>query len=277
MGNRVSALIVVYNEENVIERCLESIFDVVDEIILVHDGPCKDKTLEIASKYTNKIFEMPENKGMCEAHYIFGFSKCSFDWVLKMDADEYLSDDLKKNIKNLAQNDKIDLYNFVWPIWNGKEYITNGWPYKGFLFRKSKIGFLDKYHFPLSTVGTSSNADFVMEHKPLYNNYDPKIFKTKTIKWCKLQALDHFTKIESRENLNLNIENLQKDQKRKDLFYGMPFVSGFIAFLSTFLDVLRNPIIIFQKGFWIVCLFSFRYTYNVACEVNKLRKQGYKI
>lgn len=44
----ISACLVVRNEEAVIERCLESLAGVVDEIVLVHDGECEDRTLEIA-------------------------------------------------------------------------------------------------------------------------------------------------------------------------------------------------------------------------------------
>jgi Glycosyltransferases involved in cell wall biogenesis len=70
MRNKISACIVVYNEEKVIKRCLDSIKNVVDEIILVHDGPCKDRTLEIAKRYTNKIFIRP-HVGMMESTSCF--------------------------------------------------------------------------------------------------------------------------------------------------------------------------------------------------------------
>ena len=43
--NTISACLVVHNEEKLIGRCLESIKNLVDEIIVVHDGPCQDKTL----------------------------------------------------------------------------------------------------------------------------------------------------------------------------------------------------------------------------------------
>ena len=52
---KISANVVVYNEERNIKRCLDSVRDAVDEIILVNSGPCTDRTLEIAKRYTKNI------------------------------------------------------------------------------------------------------------------------------------------------------------------------------------------------------------------------------
>ena len=47
----ISACVVAHNEEAVIERCLASLDGVVDEIIFVHDGECRDRSLEIAERH----------------------------------------------------------------------------------------------------------------------------------------------------------------------------------------------------------------------------------
>ena len=44
----ISACIVARNEEALIDRCLDSLDGVVDEVVLVHSGPCEDRTIEIA-------------------------------------------------------------------------------------------------------------------------------------------------------------------------------------------------------------------------------------
>ena len=48
----VSVVMVIYNEEKLFERAIGSFYDLVDEIIIVHDGKCIDQSLEIARKYT---------------------------------------------------------------------------------------------------------------------------------------------------------------------------------------------------------------------------------
>ena len=54
-NSNISVIMVVYNEEKIIETCLKSVENIASEILVMHDGPCKDNTLKICKKYTNKI------------------------------------------------------------------------------------------------------------------------------------------------------------------------------------------------------------------------------
>jgi len=54
----ITAIIIIYNEEIKIEDCLKTIHD-FDQIIVIHDGECSDRSLEIASKYTDDIYVLP--------------------------------------------------------------------------------------------------------------------------------------------------------------------------------------------------------------------------
>ena len=54
----VSLCMIVKNEEDVLERCLESVADLVDEIIIVDTGSA-DRTKEIAARFTSQIFDFP--------------------------------------------------------------------------------------------------------------------------------------------------------------------------------------------------------------------------
>ena len=60
---RISACILTKNEEKNIGRCLQNIAPYVDEIVIV-DGFSEDKTVEIARKYTDKIYQK-EFSGSC--------------------------------------------------------------------------------------------------------------------------------------------------------------------------------------------------------------------
>src|ERR1019366_6092564 len=84
----VSACVVVRNEEAVIERCLQSLVDVVDEIVLVHDGECEDRTLQIAARYRSRTFVRPL-VGHAEVATVFAFEQARGEWILSLDADEF--------------------------------------------------------------------------------------------------------------------------------------------------------------------------------------------
>lgn len=53
---KISLCMIVKDEEEVIERCLDSVKDIVDEIIIVDTGS-KDNTKQIVSKFTDKIYD----------------------------------------------------------------------------------------------------------------------------------------------------------------------------------------------------------------------------
>ena len=163
---KISAIMIVYNEEKLIERALKNIKGTVDEILVFHDGPCLDNTLKIAKKYTTKVFILPR-KGRAALHLIFAIKKAKNDWILKIDADEFLSEGMKKNINRLAQNKKVAAYTFRWPWWNGKKYITKDWPIKKVMFRKSEASFIQYpgWDEP-QTKGKTINTKYLLEHRP---------------------------------------------------------------------------------------------------------------
>lgn len=188
---KISACLVIRNEEKLLTRCLESIKNVVDEIIVVHDGPCCDTSLDIVKKYKAKTF-MQSFIGVAEPHRPFSYQKATGDWILQIDADEYLSNRAKEEIPKLVKNKNIDAFSFSWPYMIGSEYISTG-PFsktlKSCLFRKNKmflVGIAQEY--PRTYGILQKRGDILLEHKPEYNNFTLQIFKQKWINWAILQA-----------------------------------------------------------------------------------------
>ena len=88
---------IVRNEEVNIERALRSVIGVVDEIVVVDTGS-EDKTVEIAKKYTEKVYFHEWKDDFSEArNFSLRFPTC--EWVLILDADEELSEEFRKNIR----------------------------------------------------------------------------------------------------------------------------------------------------------------------------------
>lgn len=69
---KISLVMVIHNEEKVLKRALDSAYDLVNEIIIIHDGKCEDNSIKIAKKYTNKIFFQPHLNN-AEHHRIYSY------------------------------------------------------------------------------------------------------------------------------------------------------------------------------------------------------------
>lgn len=104
---KLSVVLATYNEEKNIGDCLESVKDIADEIVIV-DGSSTDKTRDIAKSFgarviktTNpKIFHINKQKAL-------EIAKC--DWILQLDADERVTQELAKEIKQVIEMSNSDI------------------------------------------------------------------------------------------------------------------------------------------------------------------------
>ena len=90
----LSVAIIAKNEERNIKRCLASLGGIASEIILVYND-CTDKTVEIAEGFGAKCYE--KWSGFIDQKN-FALSKCARKWILCIDADEALSQELRESI-----------------------------------------------------------------------------------------------------------------------------------------------------------------------------------
>lgn len=104
----LSLCMIVKNEEDNLKRCLESVKDIVNEIIIVDTGST-DHTIEIAKKYGAKIFRFDWNNNFSDARN-FSIDKASGEWILIMDADDELEAQDKAKLLKLLNNPEVDVY-----------------------------------------------------------------------------------------------------------------------------------------------------------------------
>lgn len=102
----ISAVVITKNEEKRIRDCLESVMW-VNEIILV-DSYSNDNTLEIAAEYTDKIYKREFDDFAKQKNY--AIDKANSDWIINIDADERITDELKNEIKSLINHANKDAY-----------------------------------------------------------------------------------------------------------------------------------------------------------------------
>ena len=180
---------IVRNEEKNIERCLDSLQGVVDEIVLVHDGNCGDATLDIAKKHGARVF-IKNHVGMMEAHLIFAIRQTKGDWVIRIDADEFLSSELRKDIRSLvvkAEKENISAYSFRWIDFDilGNDFIS-GPERKAVLFKKCDLYWFSLPHFAWQSRGKLVEEAYVLGHVISQKTWFKWLKGRK--KWAKIQA-----------------------------------------------------------------------------------------
>ncbi len=103
----ISLCMIVKNEEMHLARCLDSVAGLADEIIIIDTGS-DDRTKEIASGYTSKVYSYPWKDDFSEARN-YSFSKASMDYCMWLDADDILEEAGKEKMIQLKQSLSSDI------------------------------------------------------------------------------------------------------------------------------------------------------------------------
>lgn len=107
---RLSVVIITLNEAHNIERCVKSALSIADEILVV-DSLSTDNTAEVAGKLGARIVLQPFTDYVQQR--IIATNEASYDWVLSIDADEVISEDLAKSIAEIKKSPKHDYYKLI--------------------------------------------------------------------------------------------------------------------------------------------------------------------
>src|SRR4030067_2389686 len=102
MAAKFSVVMITFNEEKNLARSLESV-KWADEIVIV-DSFSLDRTKEIAGKYTGRIYDL-KWPGYGPAKQ-FAMAKASGEWILSLDADEVLSEELQQEILQVIKSNQ---------------------------------------------------------------------------------------------------------------------------------------------------------------------------
>lgn len=185
MTPKITALAITLNEEQNIERYIKSL-NFADEIIIV-DSFSTDKTVEIAKNLNVKVIQ---NKFVdFSSQRNFAIEQASNDWILFFDLDEYVTDELQKEIlENISKpNDKVAFFvkrqfNFL-----GKKINFSGWQNDkaARVFNKNFCTFDGLVHESLKIEGQSGKLKHKLNHES-YNTFDS--YNAKLNLYSKLQA-----------------------------------------------------------------------------------------
>ena len=120
---KLSLCLATHNEEINLPACLESVKDLVDEIVIV-DGKSKDKTVEIAKKYGARVINA-DNPPMFHINKEKALRQAQGEWVLQLDADERISPALAAEIRSVIHMSEKKLTEYEKNLPNKKLFIRN--------------------------------------------------------------------------------------------------------------------------------------------------------
>lgn len=103
---RITAFLPVYNEESRIENCLKTI-SWCDEIIVL-DKESSDKTREIASRYTNRIYTQKNTDAYSASEMNVLLKECNTDWILLYTASDLMHPEVALQVRRLLSNEEFE-------------------------------------------------------------------------------------------------------------------------------------------------------------------------
>lgn len=224
----ISLCMIVKNEEKVLARCLDSIADLMDEIIIVDTGST-DRTKEIAARYTDLLYDFKWTGNFSDARN-FSFSKATKDYIYCADADEVLDEENRKRFKILKKGllPEIEIVQMYYSnqlsfntIYNYDEELRPK------LFKRLRqFVWENAIHEAVRLEPLVYESDIVIKHCPTSNH-----------KARDLQAFERLTKDGVR--LNKRLHNLYA----KELYISgemEDFIKAFAFFVSSIDDLDRS-------------------------------------
>ena len=217
----ISLCMIVKNEELTLERCLKSIQDIVDEIIIVDTGST-DKTKEIAYKFTNKVYDFKWCDDFSKARN-YSFSKATKEYIMWLDADDVILEKDRVKLQHLKEtlDKKTDIVMLKYDL----NLDENGVPALSYyreriLKRKNDYKWKSPIHEVIELKGKLLYEDISITHQK-EKHHDPKrnlrIFETMK---KKLVVIDkHLQEVGKSDELDFEI--LESLRMILELFHGL--------------------------------------------------------
>ena len=167
----ISLAMIVKNEQDVLERCLDNAKNLFDEIIIVDTGST-DATKQIAKRFTPRVQDFEWVNDFSRArNYAFSLATC--DYVMWLDADDILSNSLQENIpklKSLLTSQNPDVVMMKYDVAFDEDNNPTFSYYRERII-KNNVGFVweDAVHEVISPKGKIVYFDYSIEHRPKPN------------------------------------------------------------------------------------------------------------
>ncbi len=271
---KIAIIVLTYNEEIHLERCLKSIRSISKKIWII-DSFSTDKTIKISKKYNAKLIKRKFVNQSEQFNWAIKLIPKKYDWIFRIDADEYLSLNLIQNVKTKIKEFKK---NNIKGIYFNRKFIYQNkiLNYGGLSDIKSLRMFRNGYgkseernmdEHIIVNGKTASISGVIYDH----NLKDTNHFIAKHIDYAKREALDYLIYKFKINNHNKKLLNSSNSKKKFLFYYRCPkYFRAIVYFLYRyfilfgFLDGLRG-----FKFHSIQALFYRIYVDKIISELDK--------
>lgn len=169
----ISLCMIVKNEEDTLARCLDTVKDIVDEIVIIDTGST-DRTKEVAAKYTTNIYDFEWVNDFAVARN-YSFSKATKDYIMWLDADDVLLEKDREKLIRLKRvmNPEIDIVMMKYNIKVDEKGIPKTTFTRERLLKRSKqYEWVNPVHEYVKIHGKYFNSDICITHRKVHNSGD---------------------------------------------------------------------------------------------------------
>jgi glycosyltransferase involved in cell wall biosynthesis len=242
----ISVIILTFNEDKHIRRAIQSIRSISDDIIIV-DSFSKDNTINISKKFKTKIFKNKFINQAQQFNWALNNVKIKNNWILRLDADEYLSKELtyeiKKKLPLIDLNKEINGICLTRKQFFMRKLIRFGGRGKLIMLRLFRKNFakcenrLMDEHIVIKKGKIISFKNYFYDDN--FNNF--KSFKEKHKKYALREAEQYLLdkKKQKKTKFKYNLRTIIKKFLVKNVYYKLPYqISSFLYFLIRYIFLL---------------------------------------
>lgn len=252
---KISGVIITFNEEKFIENCLKSITGVVDEIVVV-DSFSTDRTKEICLQYgvrfiENKFIGFTDQKN-------FANDQAQYDYILSLDADEALSEELKKSILEAKNNFVHDGYSF-----NRLNNYCGKWIKHSNWYPDNKIRLFNRHK--ARWKGENNLHEIIVLDEPK----SKENLNGDLLHWAYDSIDEHYQKV--RSYTNIAAQNSFKRKPNKKIGFSKIVINPFWKFFKNYF--IKKGFLDGYQGFVICCFASFG-TFLKYVKIKELQQKN---
>ena len=259
----ITTVILTYNEEIHIGRCLKNIYELSKRIVVV-DSPSTDRTVEICKEFPKVDVFIHKYPGNQAEQFNWALDNCNINtqWILRLDADEYLTDELICEINEIIPGLSSDISAIVFPL---------GRAFMGKLLRHEEVNYMIRlFRTGKARYGTSlmdehlivdNGKTIAFNNKFIDDNRNSlSFFLEKHIKYADREAIQSLTAeylTSDRENGGGFCDEVKSVKGKKDKYAKMPlFWRAFVYFCYRYfvrlsiLDGKEGFLWCFLQGWW---------------------------